>query len=268
MVNPPTQRMNTLDSGELSDYEDHIGHNGDIREYGSPERYSDRHSVDRYSVDKYNEQQQFVQPTSAQFTSRSPLPQSPPPRPDSRLSDTQSMDFPDVKNTTFKRRKTLPSIVKHNRSFSASKINTTSNPPIMENPSGDDTDTFIIENGIHKKIHAEVYARPPSPTPSITSTTSYVEEPPKELPKRYTVDTSLAASKNRGSLPDVREAGKTKQIMPREEAHRLGHARREELRKLREQEEARRKLEIVLRLSDVKVRGILLRIIIVLTMKR
>lgn len=272
LMNPPTQRLSIINSGgDTPDPYDHhhFGMNGDMsaREYGSPDRFSERHSEDRFSVDRFSDhhpnQPLIEQPqtsSSAQFSARSPV--QPPPshqQPQtSRLSDTSDLDVPGAGSTSsLKRRKTMPSIVKHTRSYSASKINMpTKTPSTIKESSTDETDTFIIEDGVHKRIHAEVYARPPSPTPSITSTTSFVEEKPKELPKRYTVEsTNLTTARNRGSLPDVRaEDPKTKKgLMPREEAHRLGEIRREQLRRFREQEEQRRKLEIVLRLADVKV---------------
>jgi len=114
-------------------------------------------------------------------------------------------------------------------------------------------DTYIIENGIRKRVNAEVYAQPKYPSGSNRPKAS--DEVPTELPSRYKLVSLSACSKgaNRGSLPDVtacKELSKT--VMPREEVSKLSIQRREEIRKLREEEERRKQQEIVLRLTDIK----------------
>ena len=129
--------------------------------------------------------------------------------------------------------------------------------PVVKTTRDDIMDTYVIENGVRKRIQTEIvtYPRPPSPSPSQTSVTSLeaIDDKPKQLPKVYKLEpASLSASKKRGSLPDVSRAGDVS-IMPRTEATKLSQARRDELRMLREQEEARRRMELVLRFGDVKV---------------
>lgn len=173
--------------------------------------------------------------------------------PDSGVSDTD--DVYRSRSRPLQRRKTLPSLMKHANSFKAKpQANKSSKGAAGEvvhshqNLSAEDTDTYIIENGIRKRIKAEVYTQPP------TASTETLSEKPKHLPKRYKLESPVKLRANRGSLPDVtvcKELGKT--VMPREEASRLSHQRREELRILREEEEKRKQQEIVLRLTDLKV---------------
>lgn len=71
----------------------------------------------------------------------------------------------------------------------------------------------------------------------------------------------LRKTANMGSMPDVTTAtsgGSAAMgglLMPREEVSLLSQRRREEMRRLREEEERRKQQEIVLRLGDIKVRG-------------
>ncbi len=178
--------------------------------------------------------------------------------PDSGLSDTDDFRF---KTRPLQRRKTLPSIMKgvppsptimpnpataHTKP--ASKTMTLPSAKTTDTISGPhDPERYIIENGIRKRVRAEVYARPTKPADPLNR--------PKELPSRYKLEThSRLKGSNRGSLPDVSACVQMKQdVMPREEVSKLSEKRREELRLLNEEEERRRQQEIVLRLTDLKV---------------
>ena len=147
------------------------------------------------------------------------------------------------------RRKTLPSIIKRSESFKCIAPlpeETTTSQRDLNARSGD---TYVIENGIRKRVKAEVYSQPPRQTPS--------SESPRALPKRYRMEKAAAALSSkgpRGSLPDVSQCAEmTKNVMPREEVAKLSAQRREELRLLREQERLRKNREIVLSLADLKV---------------
>ena len=151
-------------------------------------------------------------------------------------------------------RKTLPSIIKRpptigenqpQQKVGSSSSSSTSAPPKK------DEETYIIENGVRRRIKAEVCETPPSPSPS----TNQDDDKPKQLPKRYNIEPSnLRRVANRGSLPDVSVCKELKNtVTPREEMSKLSQKRREELLKLQEEEERRRQQEIVLRLTDLKV---------------
>jgi len=155
------------------------------------------------------------------------------------------------------RRKTLPSIVKRvpPPAAAAAPAGTTGNQ--VQKTSTDKTksvvtpkpvepETYVIENGIRKRVKAEVYAQPPPVTTS--------DDNPS-LPNRYKLESqgSLSKGANRGSLPDVRVCNELgKNVMPREEVSHLSERRRAELRKMREEAEKRKQQEIVLRLADLK----------------
>ena len=177
--------------------------------------------------------------TDERYTRNTPMD----PSPDSGVSDTD-----DLKSRPLQRRKTLPSIVKRANDSSA-PAKTTDNIHSSEDLSSSKKETFIIENGIRKRVQAEVY---PQPRPAAR------KEPivTKDLPKRYKLEASNLASSggNRGSLPDVR-ACKTleKNVMPREEVSKLSTLRREELRRMAEEEARRKAGELVLSIDNVKV---------------
>ena len=180
--------------------------------------------------------------------------------PDSGLSDT---DDSRSKTRPLTRRKTLPSIMKGVPPNAAAPVKPRTSPRHKspgetvhsnENLTPQESDTYIIENGIRKRVKAEVYAQPQYTSSTYRPKAS--DEVPKDLPNRYKMEsqTKLSRGANRGSLPDVtacRELQKT--VMPREEVSKLSTQRREELRKLREEEEQRKQQEIVLRLTDLKV---------------
>jgi junctophilin len=160
------------------------------------------------------------------------------------------------------RRKTLPAIVKGPPA--AAPKSTAAGAPkgsmaalgeesqSAKNLSKEDSETYIIENGIRKRVKAEVYDVP-------QRTQSPDDEAPKQLPKRYKIEASsnlLKSKGNRGSLPDVSACQALTHmegvITPRAQMSQLSDRRRQELIRMREEAEARRQQEIVLRLGDVK----------------
>jgi len=202
--------------------------------------------------------------------------------PDSGVSDSGEGDFRYHAARPLQRRKTLPSIMKGvpltAQTANANAVptaNATTTPPkpvaspvtVMprptqmanfskEAPAAMDSlglkpdiepERYIIENGVRKRVKADVYQRPTKPADPLNR--------PKDLPNRYKVETpsKLSRSPNRGSLPDVSACKELEPgIMPREQVHKLSEARRAELRRLRDEEERRKQQEIVLRLSDLK----------------
>ena len=253
---PPTQRLGSMNMGHSFDHATHPRDTGafedelDYIDTSPPEDMNprlDRRSQDRYSVER-----------SATLGGVG----------GGRASNPAYADQRQMEGSTnsLSRRKTLPSIVHHAKTIRIDPQATNAPPPrsrtITPTPvkttRDDIMDTYVIENGVRKRVKAEVvaYPRPPSPSPSVSSVTSLeaIEDKPKQLPKVYKLEPSnLAGARNRGSLPDVSK-GLGVELMPRSEASKLSQARRDELRLLREQEEARRRMELVLRVADVKVR--------------
>ena len=175
--------------------------------------------------------------------------------PDSGVSDSD-----DLRSRPLQRRKTLPSIVKRppgpgdssTPPYPPAAPQVSSKPKVansLSRTSSAEPETYIIENGIRKRVKAEVYAN----TNSITSGGGGDEDKPKMLPNRYKIEPSRTGA-NRGSLPDVSACRELeKKLMPREEASRLSHQRRAELSLQQQEAERRRQQEIVLRLADLKV---------------
>ena len=156
------------------------------------------------------------------------------------------------------RRKTLPSIIKRSESYKCIAPlpeEATTSQHALNARSGD---TYVIENGIRKRVKAEVYAQPPRPEAEPTSSSESVDKL-RALPKRYRMEKAsahaLSSKGARGSLPDVSQCVEMqKNVMPREEVAKLSAQRREELRLQRERERLRKNREIVLSLADLKVR--------------
>ncbi len=182
--------------------------------------------------------------------------------PDSGVGDTEEIYR--SRTRPLQRRKTLPSIVKREDVLANQpkpiKGYTGEAVQSQQNLNKEDTDTYIIENGIRKRVKAEVYTQP---VISAESTSAENIEKPKELPKRYKMESPtpglrrMKGKKNMGSLPDVSACKELeKKLMPREEVHQLSEKRREELRLLKEEEERRKNQEIVLRLGDMKVSAV------------
>ncbi|CAH1780099.1 unnamed protein product [Owenia fusiformis] len=157
---------------------------------------------------------------------------------------------------SLQRRKTMPSIVKGepNKSLPPKSADTVHS---SENINPEDSDIFIIENGIRKRVRAETNTKPtptPAAIPKRTMDDIKVERP---LLSRYKMEPArkgglgLSRGVDRGSLPDVSKVG-TENIMPRAEAAKLSSARRQEVQRLAEEEQRRKEGELVLRLSDLK----------------
>ena len=171
--------------------------------------------------------------------------------PDSGVSDSD-----DLRSRPLQRRKTLPSIVKRppgpgDSSTLPNKVDQVPGkikvPNSLSRTSSVEPETYIIENGIRKRVKMEVYAN----TNSIA--TVHDEDGPKMFPNHYKIEPSRTET-NRGSLPDVSVCRELeKKLMPREEVSRLSHQRRAELSLQQQEAERRHKQEIVLRLADIKV---------------
>ncbi len=186
--------------------------------------------------------------------------------PDSGLSDTDDSRY--SRTRPLPRRKTLPSIMRGVPPNAAEPVKPKTSPRRRvagetvhsnENLTPEESDTYIIENGIRKRVTAEVYAQPPTPAAAAAGPPprpKASDEVPTDLPNRYHLVSQAKFGKgaNRGSLPDVTACGELKKhVMPREQAAKLSHQRREELRRQQEEEERRKQQEIVLRLTDFKV---------------
>ena len=165
--------------------------------------------------------------------------------PDSGLSDS---DLSSGLSRPLQRRKTLPSIVKRDvpKANTAAKVQEAIRS--TENLSKEESEIYVIENGIRKRVKAEVHKIPEKFTSNDITT----------LPSRYKLEGlgSLAKGANRGSLPDITDCTELKKTktMSRKEVNKLSEQRRQELRLMKEEEERRKEGEIVLRMTDVKVR--------------
>lgn len=161
-----------------------------------------------------------------------------------------SSSISDTKSSQMKRRQTLPSIMAGH----PMEKNLTKAPAIISEtvaPSGKppsmDTNRYVIESGVRKRVNAEVFQRPTKPSDPINR--------PKELSSKYNIETpsKLSKSANLGSMPDISGCKELQhKILPRSEVSKLSEKRRAELRALAEEEELRKQQEIVLRLGDIK----------------
>ncbi|PVD21382.1 hypothetical protein C0Q70_19555 [Pomacea canaliculata] len=102
-------------------------------------------------------------------------------------------------------------------------------------------DTYIIENGIRKRVRAEVHQ------------VQADKAMPPRLPREFRIDNSSPTreARARGSLPDLKNVTGVKP-MSRVEAYRLSTERREELRRLQDLAERRRHGDVGVILGDVK----------------
>lgn len=159
------------------------------------------------------------------------------------------------KPTPLKRRLTLPSIMKYGAvgpvvgrgtgTFVASNNEATD---VEQKP----METIVIENGVRKRLEEEKEYRPAPLPPDI----DLVEEligPPKELPKRYKLESvKLTKKPDLGSLPDVSMFHQLEGI-PRQEAEILCRQKREELHMMRELQDQLYRRAVVLKIGDFKV---------------
>ncbi|XP_055892772.1 junctophilin-1-like isoform X1 [Biomphalaria glabrata] len=169
------------------------------------------------------------------------------PSPDSGVSDTMEDDTSKIRS--LQRRRTMPCIVDDANTArnielatAKQKLSELETARSNDNLTSKNTDTFIIENGIRKRIQAEVHSKSNKET--------------MQLPKEYRIvpaSDKLPGSglDKRGSLPDLKNVS-TFKPMSRREAYQLGTARREEIRRLQELAERRRQGDMSVILGDVR----------------
>ncbi|KAK3085576.1 hypothetical protein FSP39_005580 [Pinctada imbricata] len=159
------------------------------------------------------------------------------PSPDSGVSDSLEHD----NDRPLVRRRTMPSIVKDDDTAKSSSTVETAHS--SDNIANKNPETFVIENGIRKRIKGVEKKIKPSASKG-------------DLPNEFKIESQnrLARVGIRGSLPDITVMKKTDKIkpMPREEAYKLSSARREELRRLQELAERRRQGDVTVILGDLK----------------
>ena len=259
-VEEPTQRFSELLNSTV--VSDHFDQYGNLKEdtIGRDVRYRDTRpaggatNYDTCDDDRHSDANPDGVPLS-------PDSLQPPPCISTTLPSSAAGGDGDTKNEEecsvtrpLTRRKTLPSMVRRSASskcIAALPEETTTSQRHLNSHSGGDT--YIVENGIRKRVKAEVYSQPPRP--ESTSSSESIDQL-QELPKRYRMEkVSVPSSKGpRGSLPDVSQCAELqKHVMPRDEISKLSAKRREELRLMREQERLRKDREIVLSLADLKV---------------
>ena len=159
------------------------------------------------------------------------------PSPDSGVSE--SLDHDTARPLV--RRLTMPSIVKEDDNTNSNTVETahSSEDIARKNP-----ETFVIENGIRKRVKGVEKKVKPSVSKG-------------DLPNAFVIESQnrLTRSGIRGSLPDISVMKHTDKIkpMPRDEAFKLSMARREELRQLQELAERRRQGDVTVILGDLKV---------------
>ena len=162
------------------------------------------------------------------------------PSPDSGVSE--SMDE-DAKNKSLQRRRTMPCIVKDDDDVKQT-VREKETAISSENIAGKNPETYVIENGIRKRIKGIQNKINPSVSRGNLPNAFRIESEPQLRPGKH------------GSLPDIHTVQTSDQIKPmsREEAYQLGTARREELRRLQEIAERRRQGDVGVILGDLKVR--------------
>ena len=163
--------------------------------------------------------------------------------PDSGMSETV-----DDGTRPFVRRRTLPCIVKADDSDKEAKAAIKEQAHSSENLARKNPDTYIIENGIRKRVKG--VTRNPQRVASKSSSSK------GDLPNEYEIESqkALARGGKHGSLPDITAIQKTdKSPMSREEAYKLSTERREELRRLQDLAERRRQGDVTVILGDLRV---------------
>lgn len=147
----------------------------------------------------------------------------------------------------FVRRRTLPCIVKDDENEKSAKAAVKEQAHSSENLALKNPDTYIIENGIRKRVKG-VTRNPQKPSNRASSK--------GDLPNEYQIESqkSLTRSGKHGSLPDMTSIQKTEKApMSREEAYKLSTARRDELRRLQDLAERRRQGDVTVILGDLRV---------------
>ncbi|KAH3711119.1 hypothetical protein DPMN_070619 [Dreissena polymorpha] len=152
----------------------------------------------------------------------------------------------DEGSRSFQRRRTLPYIVKVDETDAAAKAVVKEQAHSSENLARKNPETFIIENGIRKRVKGVTRdAQKPAKMSSSKG----------DLPAQFEIEsqTTLARSGKRGSLPDITSIQKVdKAAMSREEAYKLSTARREELRRLQDLADRRRQGDVTVILGDLR----------------
>jgi len=147
----------------------------------------------------------------------------------------------------FQRRRTLPCIVRDDEVDGVASANVREQAHSSENLATTNPETYIIENGIRKRVKG-ITRNPHSNAYSKASSKG-------NLPKEYTIESQnpLSRSGAHGSLPDITAIKKSdKKPMPRDEAYKLSSARREELRRLQDLAERRRHGDVTVILGDLR----------------
>lgn len=151
----------------------------------------------------------------------------------------------------FQRRRTLPYIVKGgDETDGAAKAAVKEQAHSSENLARKNPETFIIENGIRKRVKGVTRNASHQKPPKVSSSKG-------DLPAQFEIEsqnTPLARSGKHGSLPDITTIQKADTAaMSREEAYKLSSARREELRRLQDLAERRRQGDVTVILGDLRV---------------
>ncbi|CAL1538577.1 unnamed protein product [Lymnaea stagnalis] len=172
------------------------------------------------------------------------------PSPDSGVSDTMEEDSSKIRS--LQRRRTMPCIVDDTNSIKNTEL-AAAKQQLAERETAHSSEnltsrispeTFIIENGIRKRIQAEVHSNPNKENKQLPHEYKIVD--PKKLPVG-----AAGMTDKRGSLPDLKSVTSFKP-MSRREAYQLGNARREEIRRLQELAERRRQGDMSVILGDVR----------------
>ena len=166
--------------------------------------------------------------------------------PSDRSPDSGVSEGVDEYGRPFQRRRTLPCIVKDDENESAKAV-VKEQAISSENLSTKNPETYIIENGIRKRVKG--VTRNPQ---KVNNRASSKGDLPNEY--QYESPTSLTRSGKHGSLPDMTSIQKAeKPPMTREEAYKLSTARRDELRRLQDLAERRRQGDVTVILGDLRV---------------
>lgn len=166
------------------------------------------------------------------------------PSPDSGVSESLDED----KNRSLCRRQTMPCIVKEEQVTAKQTFIENETAHSSENIAGKNPETYIIENGIRKRIKGVERQGKPRISRG-------------DLPNEYHIESQNVLSRlgKHGSLPDIHAIKQGDKIKPmsRDEVYRLGSARREELRHLQDLAERRRQGDVTVILGDLKVNCLL-----------
>ncbi|CAG5132958.1 unnamed protein product, partial [Candidula unifasciata] len=182
-------------------------------------------------------------------TNHNPFARQPPanPSPDSGVSE--SMDDDSSKMRSLQRRRTMPCILDTSDSTKETHL-PTAKQLLVEHETAHSSDnlttkvpeTFLIENGIRKRIQAEVHLQSGKEHGQFPTEYKFVDD--HKLPGGSGVD-------KRGSLPDLKTMKSVKPLS-RREAYQLSSARREEIRRLQDLAERRRQGDMSVILGDVR----------------